>query len=741
MADSGAAPLSPSVSSVSPPDPRGARALTAADVRWTCNPDDLPFGATDDLPDPDAPIGQARAAQSLAFGLGMDGRGFNIFAAGAPGTGRTSLVTARLRDAAARRPAPDAWCYVHDFDDPRRPRAVRLPAGQAQVFAARVRELADALHVELPLAFDADEYSRRRVQRFQVGARLAGVGARGRAAAAARRAAAPLFDDLRAAYAERPAAAAFLDALEAHVVQNHAQFLAPAAAESPGARSTPNGPPPDPWLPFQVNVLASSAPDAGAPLVHETAPTLARLVGRVDARAEFGAAVSDHTMIRPGALHRANGGYLVLNAEELLRAGAAYDALAQALRDGEIRIDESHDPAGAPDAARLDPEPIPLDVKVALIGHPDTYALLYELDADFGELFKVLAEFDTDVDLTADTMQSYARFIAARCRQERLPHFDRAAAACVIEEGVRLADDRAKLSTHFGEIADLVREAAYWARQRGAEVVAAADVRAALDQRVRRSNLWETRIRDQMADGAITIQTDGAAVGQVNGLTLLGMGSRTFGQPARITARVFAGRDGVISIDREAKLSGPIHDKGALILSGFLNGMFGQGAPLSMSATIAFEQSYGGVEGDSASLAELLALLSALADFPLDQGVAVTGAVSQHGDLQAVGGVASKIEGFYDLCVRQGLTGRQGALIPASNVRHLTLRQDAARAVAEGRFHVYAAAAVADALEVLTGRPAGQPGATGRFPPDTVLGRAQTRLDQFARRWHDGPSH
>jgi len=390
---------------------------------------------------------------------------------------------------------------------------------------------------------------------------------------------------------------------------------------------------------------------------------------------------------------------------------------------------------------RLEPEPIPLDLKVALVGPPDVYALLYELDPDFGQLFKVLAEFETEIELNAENTTRYAQFIAARCADEHLRPFDRSAVARIVEEGVRLAGDRTKLSTRFGDISDIVREAEYWARRRGGDLVTEEDVWASIDERIRRSNRLETQIRDRMADGTVMIDADGSAVGQVNGLTIVGVGGHEFGQPNRITARVFAGRDGVISIDREAKLSGPIHDKGAMILAGFLNGIFGLSGPLTMSASIAFEQSYWGVEGDSASLAELLVLLSALSDYSLDQGTAVTGSVNQHGDVQAVGGVTQKIEGFYDLCLRQGLTGQQAVLIPASNARNLTLRWDVAGAVDDGKFHIYAAAHVAEAIELLTGRSAGAPDGLGRFPSNSVLGAAQARLDQFARRWHDGPPH
>ena len=798
-----------------PEETSGARRLTAAEVRWTCGPGDLPFATTAELSPPDALIGQERAERSLEFGVDIRSRGFNIYAAGTPGTGRTSMIMARLRAEAERRPTPDDWCYVHNFDDSHRPRALRLPAGQAPTFRAQLREVVDTLRHDLQRAFDTEEYQNQRdavtqavqierreafrdfeqratdegfaVTQSPVGLSVAPVAdgrpltsdalsdlteaervriqatgqeledrlarlmrrlrRRQRAARAtlndlsadvARSVTRPLLDDLREEYAALPDVSAHLDAVEAHVTENHENFLESDDTSLPTQRP---GPAPDPYLPYQVNVLVTHEPGTGAPLVRDTHPTHPHLFGRVETRTEMGVSATDFTLIQPGALHRANGGYLVLDANDLLQSGASYAALKRSLHNERVRIESVADELGLPLAARLEPEPIPLDLKVALVGPPDTYALLYELDPDFEQLFKVLAEFETEIELNAENTARYAQFIAARCADEKLHHFDRSAVARIVEEGVRLAGDRTKLSTRFGDISDIVREAEYWARRRGGDLVTEKDVWASIDERIGRSNRLETQIRDRMADGTVMIDADGSAVGQVNGLTIVGVGAHEFGQPSRITARVFAGRDGVISIDREAKLSGPIHDKGAMILAGFLNGMFGHNGPLTMSASIAFEQSYWGVEGDSASLAELLALLSALSDYPLDQGVAVTGSINQHGRVQAVGGVTQKIEGFYDLCALQGLTGRQGVLIPASNVRNLTLRWDVAGAVEDDRFHIHAAEEVAEAVELLSGRATGVADAVGHFPSDTVFGAAQARLVQFARRWHDGPPH
>ena len=793
--------------------PDDVRKLNAADVRWTCNPSQLTFGTTADLDPPDALIGQTRAERSLEFGVDIKSPGFNIYAAGIPGTGRTSMIVERLREEAAKRPVPDDWCYVHNFDDNHRPRALRLPAGTAPIFSSQMADVVETLVHEIPRAFETDEYRDRRdhiTQSVQNDQRKAFHKLEQQASAVsfgliqsptgltvapitdgkpmspaalnamsaaereqleatsnkleaevtrttrwlrtqereardaiptldrdvARSIARPLLDDLRDHYAELPPVVAHVDAIEQHVIQNYGRFLESGKPDKSSQRPHPAG---DPLLPYRINVLVTHAPPTGAPLVRDGHPTHPRLFGQIETRSEFGVTVTDFTMIRPGTLHRANGGYLVLEIEDVLQMRLSYEALKRALRDQIIRIGSAADDMGLQSMARLDPEPIPLDVKVALVGPPDVYAMLYEHDPDFGELFKVLAEFETEIDLDDGNITRYAQFVAARCVDENLLHFDESAVAQIVEEGVRIAADQTKISTRFGDISDIIRESEYWARQRGGKIVTQEDVWASIDERTRRSNLLETRIRDRMSDGTILIDLDGAAIGQINGLSVLGVGAHTFGQPNRITARVFSGRDGVISVDRETKMTGPIHDKGAMILAGFLNGQFGTVTPLTMSASITFEQSYGGIEGDSASLAELLALLSALTESPLLQGIAVTGSVNQHGEVQAVGGVTRKVEGFYDLCERHGLTDQQGVLIPDSNVRNLSLRRDVAQAVSEGRFHVYATATVDGAIELLMERTAGQRDATGQFNTDTVYGQAQSRLARFARRLHDGP--
>jgi lon-related putative ATP-dependent protease len=442
----------------------------------------------------------------------------------------------------------------------------------------------------------------------------------------------------------------------------------------------------------------------GAPVVLETNPTYANLIGHVDMRAEFGTLVTDYRQIKAGALHRANGGYLLLDARVLLGQPYAWEALKQALRHRRIRIEDIGQRMGVLAASTLSPEPVPLDVKVVLIGDPETYYLLYAYDEQFEKLFKVRADFAVEMGWNRENEEQIVRFIRGQCIEGDLPHFDVSAVAKVIEYSARSVEDQRKLTTRFANISDIVYEAAFWAQRVGRPVVTGEDVGKAIDERIYRSNQFEERLREMITDGTIMVDTRGAVVGQVNGLAVLELGDYAFGRPNRITASTFQGRGGVINIEREAKLSGRIHDKGVLILSGFLGGRYAQDKPLSLSASIAFEQSYEGVEGDSASSTELYALLSSLADLPIQQSIAVTGSVNQRGEIQAIGGATAKIEGFFDVCraMSGGLTGEQGVILPATNVPNLMLRDDVVEAVAQGKFHIYPVCTVDEGIEILT---------------------------------------
>jgi lon-related putative ATP-dependent protease len=483
---------------------------------------------------------------------------------------------------------------------------------------------------------------------------------------------------------------------------------------------------------FRVNVFVDQGGTEGAPVVVERNPTYYNLSGRIEYRATFGAMATDFREIKAGALHRANGGFLVLEALDVLRHPFAWEALKRALRAGESRIENLGEEFSAVPSASLRPEPIPLDVKVILLGPPVLYHLLYQLDADFRELFKVKVEFAPELDWTAAHQREYARFVSRWVRENGLRHLDRAAVARVIEYGGRLRESQRKLSTRLLDVCDVVSEASFWAERHEHPLVEAADVELAVRKKEYRSSLIEERIQELIRDGTIVIETDGARVGQLNGLSILDLGDHAFGRPCRVSARVSLGRGRVESIEREIELSGPIHSKGFMILSGYLASTYAQEWPLALAASLTFEQSYDEIEGDSASSTELYALLSALSGLPLEQGIAVTGSVDQHGNIQAVGGVNRKVEGFYATCKARGLTGRQGVIIPAANVHNLMLDEEVVAAVSDGLFHVWAVRTIDEGIELLTDRAAGRRRDDGSYPASSVHGLVATRLAAYA---------
>ncbi|MCS7005944.1 MAG: ATP-binding protein [Thermoleophilia bacterium] len=542
----------------------------------------------------------------------------------------------------------------------------------------------------------------------------------------------PLLRELRERFGEIEGVLSYLDAVRDDVLDHIGDFR---GEPEPPPLPLPGVPPrPRDFSRYSVNVLVDNSATTGAPIVVERNPTYYNLLGRIEYRPAFGAMVTDFREVKAGALHRANGGFLVLEALDVLRHPFAWEALKRAVRTSEVRIESLGEEFSTVPLATLRPEPIPLDVKVVLIGSPFLYHLLFAFDEDLRELFKVKADFSPDLEWTREHERNYAAFVSRCVRDHGLRHFDASAVARVIEHGARLRESQRKLSARLLEVSDVVAEASFWAERAGHELVRAEDVELAIRKREFRSSLLEERIRELIAEGTIVIETEGERVGQVNGLAILDLGDYSFGRPSRVSARVSLGRGRVESIEREIELSGPIHSKGVLILSGYLQATYAQEWPLAVSATLTFEQSYDEVEGDSASSTELYALLSALSGLPLDQGIAVTGSVDQHGRVQAVGGVTRKIEGFYATCVVQGLTGRQGVIVPAANVRNLMLHEDVVEAVRAGRFHVWAVRTIDEGIELLTGRRAGRRRADGTFPPDSVHGLVAARLESYARR-------
>ncbi len=487
---------------------------------------------------------------------------------------------------------------------------------------------------------------------------------------------------------------------------------------------------------YMINVMVTAADrdGEGAPLIEELNPVYGQLIGRVEHIAQMGTLVTDFLLMKAGALHKANGGYLLLDARKLLLSPFAWEALKRAMKAGEIRLEPPAETAGLMTTQSLDPEPIPLDVKIVLLGDRQLYYMLAANDPDFTRLFKVQADFDDTIGRSDANERAYAQLIASIVRQHELHHIDADGTARLIEEGARLANDREKLSIEIGKIADIIREADFWASEVDRDLITRADVTRAIEERTQRTDRMRDRAQETIERGIVLLDTDGEEVGQINGLSVLSLGDFAFGRPTRITARVRLGSGRVTDIEREVELGGPLHSKGVMILWGFLAGRYAQDIPLMLAASLVFEQSYGGVDGDSASSAELYALLSALSNVPISQSFAVTGAVNQHGEVQAIGGANEKIEGFFDICKARGLTGRQGVLIPASNVQHLMLREDVVEAIRAKQFAIYPISTIDQGIEVLTGFRAGARDEHGHFPAGTINRRVEDTLHEFAER-------
>jgi predicted ATP-dependent protease len=783
--------------------------LTPQQLTTRCDPATLGFRTTAEITQPERAIVQERALAALWLGMGIGAHGHNIYVMGLPGSGRHAIVRRELEREAATRPTPDDWCYVNRFDDPQRPRALRLPPGRGVQLKADMRELVRDLRAALPEALESDSYRARRAEldreyeermqhsfesvqqeaekrgltlvqapdgfgivpvrdgeilpseqferlpeaeRQQIRGHIDAIGELLRShlseiprwqrerhrrrreldrevtAATVR----VQIEELRAKYADCPVVLEHLDAVEADLVENargtfHAE---PLAVPFPGLERAEAQ---ARFGRYDVNVLVDGRGVKGAPVVYEGNPTYQNIVGQTENATQFGTLVTDFMLVRPGALHRANGGFLILDAERLLTQPFAWDALKHALFERCIRVESLGQRLSLISTVSLEPERIPLQVRVVLIGTRQVYDLLCAYDAEFAELFKVPADFDDALERTPDNTQRYASMIAAMARAESQRPLEAAAVARIIDHAARLAGDSRKLSTHLRSVHDCVREANHFAAAAGQDVVRAVDVQRALDEARQRLARAHEEMLDAIRLNSLLIDCDGEVVGQANGLSVVRVGGTLYGQPARITATVRIGDGEVVDIEREVKLGGAIHSKGVLILAALIGARFGAQEPLSLHASLVFEQSYGGVEGDSASLLEACALLSAIAGRPLRQGLGVTGSINQHGAVQVIGGVNEKVEGFFHACRLRGLTGTQGVILPADNVPHLMLHDEVIEAVERGRFHVYGVRTLDEAIGLLTGMEAGERDAAGNYPPGSFNALAEERLRAFAR--------
>ncbi len=536
---------------------------------------------------------------------------------------------------------------------------------------------------------------------------------------------------LRKKFKDNEEVLGFIGHVEEDILNNLGPLLQAEAPPQPGPLGIPM-PQDGPKHNYGVNLIVDNSKLEGAPVEIEMNPSYYRLFGAAEKEARFGALFTDYTMIHAGAAHRANGGYLVLPVEGLFADPLAWPALKQTLSSAKLEIEEPAARMGYMVTKSLRPEPIPFKAKVILLGDPYAYDLLYSMDKDFRELFKVKAEFDTTMDRNDENVLKYAAFVCTLCQKEDLLHLDPAGLAAIIEYSSRMVEDQNKLATLFAEVANVIREADFYAKEEGSETIMRKHIDKTLDEKVYRSNMIQKKIQEAIGKKLILIETKDEKVGQVNGLSVMGVGDYAFGMPSRITASVGVGKEGIINIEREIAMSGPSHSKGVLILGGYLNDTYAMERPLSLTAKLTFEQSYSGVDGDSASSTELYALLSALSGKPINQSIAVTGSVNQKGEVQAIGGVNFKIEGFFEVCKLLGLTGDQGVMIPQSNVQNLMLKDEVLEAIKKKKFHVWSVATINEGIEHLTSTKAGSKRKDGTFEPDSINELVQRRLDRMA---------
>lgn len=763
----------------------------------------FPFETTAELEVLEGVIEQERAVQALETGLNIRKRNFNIYVAGASGTGKSSILKGLLKRVAASDPVPPDRCLVHNFRHPDRPVVLTLPPGLGVRLRDAFERLIEELKVELPKAFHSKVHQER-IQRIL----NEGLEAENRAFTVLARDAQEIgflvkstkeglvtipvlegrplgpreFSDLteeqraqiemarqrldplisrfleetrnteiavhrkiqeaqralgrqilarhlkpiRETFAGFEAVLAHIEAVENHILDNLPLFLPDETERRHSQKRQP------PMTEYRVNVLVDNSETKGAPVLFETTPTYHNLIGKIEKRVEHGIYSTDFTLVKAGALLRAHGGYLVLNARDVLTYPFAWEALKGVLRHQKVEIEEMGEHFQFLPTSGLRPDPISVQCKVILIGSNHLYHLLTRLDEDFGKIFQVKAEFDSTVRRTPETTMEYARFIATTCQRDGLRPVDREGVAAVVEVGSRLAGSSDRITLRFNEIQNLMIEADALAGGEGVAVVTRRHVEAAYSQRLRRISLLADRALEEIVEGTLHIEVEGERIGGVNGLAVFEYADLVFGRPLRITARTFQGKAGVVNVEREARLSGAIYNKGVLILGGYLGARFAQSRPLSLTVTLVVEQSYGTIDGDSASCAELCAILSSLADVPIRQDLAVTGSVSQFGEVQAVGSINEKIEGFFRLCRKRGLTGTQGVIIPRANVRNLMLDREVVDAVRGRLFHIYPVDTVEEAMYLVTGLTTGEGGPDGEYPRDTLFGRVAAKLKRFS---------
>lgn len=788
--------------------------LSADKLYRKCDPSQLGFKDTSEIEETVNIVGQERASEAIDLGMNISYSGYNIFVLGPTGMGKRKIVEGFFKEKAKSDPTPSDWIYVHDFDNPDKPDAIKLPPGIGSQYQQDIEDLIEEMQTALSAAFESEEYQNRRQAVFESfkekqsqlfnelqekanqknlamiktpsGIAFAPKDEEGVMSAEevnqlseedrdeikekieglqeqlqnilqqvptwqreaqeeikelnkemANFAIGGLINELIEKYEEHEEIVSHLNQIQDQVVENADAFLPNNGGEPTSfleAISQRGDGQSQLMERFKVNLIVDNSELEGAPVIFENNPTYANLIGKVEHFAQMGTLRTDFRMIKSGAMHRANGGYLILDARKVLTQPYSWEGLKRALQSKEIEIESIGQALSLISTTSLKPEAIPLDLKIALVGNRILYYLLLQYDPEFADLFKVEADFETEIEWNESNQQLYAKLITSIIEEEETNAFDNSAVARLIEQNARITSDSERLNTRLQDLRELIVESAYWANQNSHDLVTASDVQKAIDAKIKRADRLRERIQESILRDIYLISTDGEEVGQINGLSVFSLGSFMFGKPTRITAQISLGKGQVVDIEREVEMGGPIHSKGVLILAGFLKGRYAQKVPLSLSASLVFEQSYGGVDGDSASSTELYALLSRIAEVPLKQNLAVTGSVNQLGQVQPIGGVNEKIEGFYDICEKRGLTGDQGVLIPKSNVKHLMLRQDVIDSVKDGKFHIYPVEHVDEGIEILTGIEAGELKEDGTYPEGTINAMVKEKLEKMANR-------
>ena len=777
-----------------------------------CTAEQFSFQTTAELEPLDGIIGQERAVKAFDFGLAVKMKGYNIYMSGPSGTGKTTYACRSTEKLAATEPVPTDWCYVYNFQNPKKPIALYFEAGTGKHFKEDMAKLVAIFKKELPKALQSEDYEKQKMAllhnyelkqdtlltelhafaaeyNFQIKNTEAGIyfiplvngepmedeafealpiemkeaieqnsqliqekaSLTFRETQRLEKESEQKVDELNRKigifaigrhvqeimdhYQAYDRAVSYITSVQNDVLDHLSQFMDTAESQEDALASLlpmiAKKPDEDVTLKYRVNLIVDHSETKGAPVVVTFNPTYNNLMGETEYDNEFGTLTTDFMKIKAGLLHQSNGGYLIVQAQDILSAPHAWEALRRVIKTKEIDMDSIRELANTTVVPTLQPEPIPAQLKVIMIGNDYYYDVLSQYDAEFDKSFKIRADFDYEMPRTDENIIKIAQFIKGFVEREHTLEFDVSAVCAVIEHSSRSASRQDKLSTRFNYLSEILGEAFTWAQMSNATVVTADHIRKAITEKEQRLMLYKEKMDEMLDEGVIMIDTDGAEIGQINGLAVLDMGSYAFGTPSRITATTYVGKSGIVNIEKEARMSGQTHDKGVQIITGFLGQTYAQKFPMSLSCRICFEQNYNGIDGDSASSTELYCIISSLSELPIRQDIAVTGSVNQKGEIQAIGGVTHKIEGFFDLCKKRELTGKQGVLIPQSNVKDLVLNDEVVGAVKNGMFHIYPITHIDQGIELLMQYPAGEKDKNGEYPEDTVHGKVYRKLREF----------